>query len=323
MPDPETARPDLLIVAPMMPFVMDALHAAYRTHHLWELSDSQLSEIGPRVRGVATNGGAGLKRAVMDNLPALEMIAIYGVGLDALDLSECARRGIAVSNTPDVLTEDVADQGLGLLLALARRIVYGDGYVRSGEWAERGEMALTTRLGGKVAGILGFGRVGRALGRRLEALGMTVIYSSPSTPAGVTQRRYPDALALAEVSDVLIVTAAGGPQTQGLVNAGVLAALGPAGLLVNVSRGSIVNEHDLVSALQAATIAGAALDVFAAEPNVPPELLEMDNVVLAPHAASGTTETRQAMGQLVIDNLHAYFAGQPLKTPVRLPQATP
>ncbi|CAM4019110.1 2-hydroxyacid dehydrogenase [Deinococcus marmoris] len=314
-------KPDLLIVAPMMPDVMTALERGFQTHRLWEAPDRAafLNEVGATVRGVATNGGAGLPREVMDALSVLEVVVIYGVGLDAVDLAECARRGVVVSNTPDVLTADVADQGLGLLLALARRVAYGDRYVRAGHWSRQGEMPLTTRLGGKTAGILGFGRVGQALGRRLEALDMTVAFTDPYPPAGTTHKSYPDLHSLAEAADVLIVTAAGGSGTRGLVDSAVLEALGPQGMLVNVSRGSIVNEGDLVFALQNGKIAGAALDVFAAEPSVPPELLEMDNVVLAPHAASGTLETRGEMGQLVLDNLSQYFSDGTLKTPVRLP----
>ncbi len=317
------SKPDLLIVAPMMPDVMTALERDFQAHRMWEAPDRAafLKTVGATVRGVATNGGAGLSREVMDALSALEVVVIYGVGLDGIDLTECARRGIVVSNTPDVLTADVADQGLGLLLALARRITYGDRYVRAGHWPQQGEMPLTTRLGGKTAGILGFGRVGQALGRRLEALDMTVAFTDPYPPAGATQKSHPDLHSLAEAADVLIVTAAGGSGTHGMVDAAIFEALGPQGMLINVSRGSIVNEGDLVSALQNGKIAGAALDVFVAEPNVPPKLLTMDNVVLAPHAASGTVETRGEMGQLVLDNLSQYFSAGTLKTPVRLPTA--
>ena len=316
-------RPELLITAPMMPFVMEALERDYRTHRLWEATDpvALAHEVGAGVRAVATNGGVGLRREVMDALPALKMIAIYGVGLDAVDLAECARRDVQVSSTPDVLTEDVADQGLALLLALARRVVVGDRYVRAGHWAAKGEMPLTTRLGGKRAGIVGFGKVGQALARRLAALGMEVSFTDPYPPAGTPYRTVADLPTLAHEVDVLVIAAAGGGDTRGLVNMEVLRALGPGGMLVNVSRGSIVNEADLTAALQDGTIAGAALDVFEREPHVTPALLELENVVLAPHAASGTAETRQAMGNLVLSNLHAYFAGEPLPTPVRLPAA--
>ena len=316
------ARPELLITAPMMPFVMEALEQGFVTHRLWEQTDraEYLHRHGADIRGVATNGGVGLKPEIMAALPKLEMVAIYGVGLDAVDLAECARRGVVVSSTPDVLTNDVADQGLGLLLAVARRVAYGDRYVRAGEWARKGEMPLTTRLGGKRAGIVGLGRVGQALARRLVALDMTVLYTDRSPNPELPYRHVPGLLELATQVDVLIVAAAGGEGTRGLVNAGVLEALGPGGILINVSRGSIVDEAALVAALQSGTLGGAGLDVFASEPTVPAELLEMDQVVLAPHAASGTRESRREMGELVLANLKAHFAGGPLPTPVRLPE---
>lgn len=320
-PDP---RPEVLITAHMMPFVMSALERDYRTHRLWEAADplALVQQVGSAITAVATNGGVGLKREIMDALPALKMIAIYGVGLDAVDLSECARRGILVSSTPDVLTDDVADQGLALLLALARRVVVGDRYVRAGEWAKKGEMPLTTRLGGKKAGIVGFGKVGQALARRLDALGMDVNFVDPHSPQDTPYTGFADLLSLAGAVDVLVIAAAGGANTRGMVNAEILRALGPQGLLVNVSRGSIVNEAELVLALREGVIAGAALDVFEREPHPTPALLDMDNVVLAPHAASGTVETREAMGNIVLDNLKAYFAGEALKTPVRLRSPT-
>ncbi|ULH14230.1 2-hydroxyacid dehydrogenase (plasmid) [Deinococcus sp. KNUC1210] len=317
-------RPELLIVAPMTPFVMQALEHDYTTHRLWEQADraAYLREHGAGIRGVATNGGVGLKPEIMAALPALEMVAIYGVGLDAIDLNEAARRGLSVSTTPDVLTNDVADQGLALLLAAARRISYGDRYVRAGQWAQHGEMPLTTRLGGKRAGIVGLGRVGQALARRLLALDMQVLYTDRAELPGLPYQFFPDILSLAREVDVLIVAAAGGEGTRKLVDAGVLAALGSDGLLINISRGTIVDEEALVAALQRGELGGAGLDVFAAEPTVPPALLEMDNVVLAPHAASGTRESRHEMGELVLANLKAHFAGQTLPTPVRLPEPT-
>ena len=319
---PSATRPELLIVAPMMPFVMQALEQGYRTHHLWEQPDTAayLKSHGAAIRGVATNGGVGLKAEDMAALPALEMVAIYGVGLDAINLHEAARRGIKVSSTPDVLTNDVADQGLALLLAVARRIVYGDQYVRSGQWAKSGEMALTTRLGGKRAGIVGLGRVGQALARRLSALDMDIAYTDRAKLDKQPYPFFPDLLGLAREVDVLIVAAAAGDSTRKLVNAEVLSALGKSGILINISRGSIVDEDALVAALQGGQLGGAGLDVFAHEPKVPSALLEMDNVVLAPHAASGTRESRREMGELVLANLTAFFAGEPLPTPVKLPE---
>ena len=317
--------PELLITAPMMPFVMEALEQGFVTHRLWKQADraEYLRAHGTNIRGVATNGGVGLKPEVMAALPKLEVVAIYGVGLDAIDLTECARRSIVVSSTPGVLTNDVADQGLALLLAVARRVAYGDRYVRAGEWAKAGEMLLTTRLGGKKAGIVGLGRVGQAMARRLVALDMTVLYTDRSPNPELPYRHVPGLLELAAQVDVLIVAAAGGEGTRAIVNAAVLEALGAGGILINVSRGSIVDEGALVAALQAGKLGGAGLDVFASEPNVPPELLGMDQVVLAPHAASGTRESRREMGELVLANLSAHFAGGPLPTPVRLPELTP
>lgn len=316
-------RPELLIVAPMMPFVMEALERDHRTHKLWEQPDKldYLNAHGAFIRAVATNGGVGLKPELMAALPALQLVAIYGVGLDAIDLREAARRGVQVSSTPDVLTADVADQGLALLLAVARRVAFGDRYVRTGEWARHGEMPLTTRLGGKRAGIIGLGRVGQALARRLVALDMDVLYTDRAEHAGLPYRFVPDLLSLARQVDVLIVAAAGGDDTRGMVNAAVLGALG-GGLLINISRGSIVDEAALVEALTSGRLGGVGLDVFAAEPNVPTELLNLENVVLAPHAASGTRESRREMGELVLANLGAYFAGEVLPTPVRLPELT-
>ena len=316
--------PELLIVAPMMPFVMEALERDYTTHRLWEQADrtAYLAAHGTEIRGVATNGGVGLNPQIMAALPTLEMVAIYGVGLDAIDLHESARRGLKVSTTPDVLTADVADQGLALLLAVARRLPYGDRYVRAGQWATKGEMPLTTRLGGKRAGIVGLGRVGQALARRLSALDLEVLYTDQVQLPGQPYPFLPDILRLAAAVDFLIVAAAGGDSTRKLVNAEVLEQLGPQGILINVSRGTIVDEEALVQALQGGTLGGAGLDVFAAEPHVPPGLLALDNVVLAPHAASGTRESRREMGELVLANLKAHFSGEALPTPVTLPAVT-
>jgi hydroxypyruvate reductase len=320
-----TPRPELLIVAPMMPFVMEALERDYTTHRLWEQPDrsAYLEAHGAGITGVATNGGVGLKPEIMAALPKLEMVAIYGVGLDAIDLQEAARRGLKVSTTPDVLTNDVADQGLALLLAAARKVSYGDRYVRAGEWAKKGEMPLTIRLGGKRAGIVGLGRVGQALARRLSAFDIQVLYTDRLAIPGQPYSFRPDILSLAREVDFLIVAAAGGDGTRKLVNAEVLEALGPQGILINVSRGTIVDENALVLALESGALGGAGLDVFAAEPNVSPGLLALDTVVLAPHAASGTTESRREMGELVLANLKAHYAGQALPTPVKLPAVTP
>jgi lactate dehydrogenase-like 2-hydroxyacid dehydrogenase len=261
-----------------------------------------------------TSGGAGIDRATIDRLPRLELIACFGVGVDAIDLVAARERGIAVTNTPDVLTGDVADLALGLLLATARRIVAGDRYVRSGAWS-RGPMALASRVHGKRLGIVGMGRIGQAIAIRASAFGLQIAYHGPRAKP-LPYRFEPDLVALARGVDFLVAACPGGAATRGLVSRAVIEALGAEGLLINIARGSVVDQDALVTALVDGRLGGAGLDVFADEPNVPPALLGLDNVVLQPHQASATAETRAAMGKLVIDNLAAFFAGRPLLTAV-------
>jgi hydroxypyruvate reductase len=308
-------KPEILMVGPMMPQLMATLECDYIVHRLWEAPerDALLEKIGSNVKAIATNGALGASGSLINALPNLEIIALYGVGVDAIDLSLAKKRGIPVTTTPDVLTEDVADMALALLLATARRIVVGDQYVRTGQWA-RGEMALTRRVNGKRVGILGLGRVGKALAKRLEALNMKISYTNRKE-LDVPYAYYRDLVKMAGDVDFLVVTAAGGDATRKIVNRPVLEALGPNGILINVSRGSIVDEKALIHALKEGNLGGAGLDVFASEPNVPEELKSMPNVVLQPHHASGTVETRSAMGDLVAPNLEAHFAGKPLLTP--------
>ena len=306
---------EILATAPLIPSVMQTLDDTYVVHRLWEAPDraALLAEHGSRIRGIATNGSAGAGAALLDELPALEIISCFGVGVDAIDLASAARRGIAVTTTPGVLVEDVADQALALLLAVSRNIVAADRHVREGKWAFS-ELALTRRVSGKKAGILGLGDIGKALASRLTAMRVSISYCNRRA-ADVPYRFVPDLEALAADSDFLIITASGGASTRNLVNARVLDALGPEGFLVNVARGSIIDEPALILALENRKIAGAGLDVFWDEPHPSPAFSRLSNVVLAPHAASGTVETRTAMGQLVIDNLAAHFAGKPLLTP--------
>jgi lactate dehydrogenase-like 2-hydroxyacid dehydrogenase len=311
-------KPDVLVVFPNRPKAMAELEAAYALHHLWNAADPDrlVDEVGPRIRAVVSTGEKGASAALIDRLPALEIVACFGVGIDAIDRPACAARNVPITNTPDVLTEDVADQGLALLLAALRGIVRNDRYVRDGKWRQ-GAAPLTVRAKGKRVGVLGLGRIGKAFARRAEALGMTVAYFGRNRQPDVGYRYYADLTALARDVDVLVLTCPGGAETRGLVDAAVLEALGPQGWLINVARGSVCDEPALVAALVEGKIAGAGLDVFADEPNVPEPLLRLDNVVLQPHAASATTETRDAMAQLVVDNLAAHFAGRPLLTPVR------
>jgi D-3-phosphoglycerate dehydrogenase len=310
-------KPDLLLLGPYNEPEMDLLAERFTVHRLWETADPDalLARLAPGLRAVATKGELGASAALMERLPALEIVACYGVGVDAIDLGHARARGIRVSNTPDVLTEDVADMAWALLLATARRIPAGDAHVRGGAWAE-GPMAMTTRIWGKRLGIVGLGRIGSAVARRAEGFGMAVAYSGRGLREDAPHDWHPDPASLAAASDMLVVCASGGPGTKGLVGKDAIAALGPEGILVNVSRGTVVDEAALLDALETGGIAAAGLDVFQNEPRIDPRFLALENVVLQPHNSSGTRETRMAMASLVVENLLAHFAGGPLPTPV-------
>ena len=308
---------EILITASLPPFLRDPLRASYRCHDLVHAADpaALLAAEGPRVRGLVQSGGTVTPTTLLDELPNLGIISVFGVGYDGVPVDYCRQRGIMVAHTPDVLTDDVADVATALVLMTARGFVAADRFVRSGQWLS-GAPPLTTCLGGKKAGVLGLGRIGRAIARRLEAMGMSIAYTTRRPQPDVPWRHVPDLRALAAEVDFLIVACPGGPATSKLVDANVLAALGPKGTLVNIARGSIVDEPALVAALQAGTIRGAGLDVFATEPNVPAALLALDNVVLLPHVGSATRETRQAMADLCRANLDAWFAGKPVPVPI-------
>lgn len=319
MSDAKVAKPAVLVLWPNRPKAMAELEAAYRLIHLWQADDPEtlIEDEGADVRGVVTSGERGLSAALIDRLPRLEMVACFGVGYDGIDVEACRERGIRVSNTPDVLSRDVADLGMGLMLATLRRMAEADRYVRNGSWQLRGPMALGTSLAAKKLGILGLGRIGMELAKRARAAEMVLGYHNRAARDGVDHMTFfPTLVELARWADVLAVACPGGAATRHLVNAEVLAALGPEGWLINIARGSVVDEAALIAALDAGRIKGAGLDVFADEPRVPDSLLEMDNVVLQPHQASATEETRDAMAGLVVANLQAHFRGQPLPTPV-------
>ena len=315
--------PDILVLATSpSAAVNQQLEQRYTCHHAWQVATEQraawLQERAGRIRAVVTTGALGLKRADMDALPALEIIAVNGVGLDGIDLDAARARGIAVTTTPNVLTDDVADVALGLLLASARHIVLLDRFVRDGAWERREAVKPASSLRGKTAGIFGFGQIGQAIALRLAAFGVQVRYYQPRAKPGVNVPRAESLLALAHESDYLIVCAPGTPATRHAVNAEVLAALGPQGTLINIARGALIDEEAMTEALADGRLGAAGLDVFADEPKVPAALRALPNVVLTPHVGSLTVETRHAMGQLVVDNLQAHFAGQPLPTPVKL-----
>lgn len=268
------------------------------------------------VRAIAFKGHARFDGAVMDLFPALGLIANYGVGYDAIDVVDAQARGVAVTNTPDVLNDDVADLAVGMLIAQCRRMVQADHYARSGQWAEAGEFPLNRKMSGGRAGILGLGRIGREIADRLAAFKMELHYWSRSEKETPGWTRHADPVALADAVDYLVVALVGGPGTENMVSAEVLDALGADGVLVNISRGSTVDEAALLDRLEDGRLAGAALDVFRSEPDFDPRFAALDSVVLQPHQSSGTHVTRAAMGQLQRDNIAAFMAGKPLLTQV-------
>ena len=310
-------KPDLLMVGAVHRPTQIALENAYTVHKLWEAQDRDafLASVAEKVTAVSTTGSRGIDDATMGKLPKMKVIAHFGVGYDSVDVDAATRRGIVLTNTPDVLTEDVADIALALMLAAIRRLAQGDRYVRSGAWL-KGPMALAPSVQGKVVGIVGLGRIGKAIAKRCEAFNLTIAYTGRTRQAGVAYAYWPDALSLAREVDILIVAAPGGDSTRGLINRAVLEALGPEGTVVNIARGSLIDEPAMIEALKTGKLGAAGLDVFDKEPQVPAELLALDNVVVQPHVGSATHTTRLAMGQLVIDNLAAFFAGKPLVTPV-------
>ncbi len=308
---------DLLQVAQVPPFLIERLRKEFTVHDFTDPADPDalLEEIGPRVRGIIASGIKGPNANLINRLENLEIISSFSVGFDATDVVAAQKRGVIVTHTPEVLTGDVADLAMTFILMLPRRIGESERFLRDGKWLKR-RMDLGTTLRGKRLGILGLGRIGKAGARRAEVFGLQICYHDIKPLGDMTYRSYPSLLDLAEASDILLVTCEGGEANRGLVDAAVLDALGPKGFIVNTARGPIIDQDALVKALLDERIAGAALDVFDGEPAVPAELIGMENVVLTPHIASSTHETRRAMGDLVYDNLRAHFDGKPVLTPV-------
>ncbi|MBX2838776.1 MAG: 2-hydroxyacid dehydrogenase [Gammaproteobacteria bacterium] len=311
-------KPLLLGMLQLFPATQEALEKQYQLIRYWEADDPDalLSSIADQCVGIVTDGGRGVERAVLEKLPNVKIVSVFGVGVDSVDLDYCASNQIPVTNTPDVLSADVADLAIALGLAICRQLVAGDAYTRANRWVTEGPMPLTTRMCEKKAGIFGMGSIGSALAKRLAAFDMDISYCNRSKKPESDYTYYPSLTDMAKAVDFLFVTASATGDSINAVNAEVLDALGPSGYFINVSRGSLVDEPALIEALTHKKIAGAGLDVFAAEPTIPEALINLDNVVLQPHHASGTFETRSAMGNLVIDNLAAHFSSQPLLTPV-------
>ncbi len=320
MPPDQTPRdpalPEVLVVAKLWPPMMESLHGAFRVHdRIHETDPAAFAAAAPRIRAIAASGESKVTRELIAQLPALEIISVFGVGYDGIDVAAARERGVQVTHTPNVLNDEVADLAIGLVLAVARRIPQADRYVREGRWRS-GPAVLARKVSGSRLGIVGLGRIGMAIARRAEAFGMSIAYTARSRKADVGFRYFPSAETLAAEVDFLVVITPGGAATRKLIDAKVLAALGPQGYLVNVARGSVVDEAALVKALQDGTIAGAGLDVFEDEPNVPAALCALDNVVLTPHIGSATWQTRRAMADLAFGNLQAHFAGKALLSPV-------
>lgn len=284
---------------------------------LWEQPDraAVLAAAAPTVRALAHTGHSKVDAALMDALPKLEIISNFGVGVDQIDLEAAKARGIVVTNTANTLNDCVADCAMALVLNTLRKFPQADRYLRAGRWKTEGTYPLTTSLGGKTLGILGLGRIGEEIAHRAQAFKMQIRYHNRNAK-NVPWAYDPDPVTLARNSDVLVAITPGGPETEKLVNAAVLDALGPNGYLVNVARGTVVDEAVLLEYLRQKRIAGAGLDVYENEPNVPAALFELDNVVLLPHMASATNETRTAMGNLQIENIRLKLGGKPVKTPV-------
>jgi lactate dehydrogenase-like 2-hydroxyacid dehydrogenase len=309
---------DVLMPAPMMPLIEEGLAERLRLHKLWEADERQslVAAIAEQIRGIAAGGGhQPIDQAFMTRFPRLEIVASFGVGYDHVDAAWAGRNGIVVTNTPDVLNEEVADTALGLLLCTVRQLPQADQHVRLGKWPA-GDFPLSPTLRGRTMGIVGLGRIGRAIARRAEAFGLKIAYHGRRPQPGIPYLYYPRLIDMAAAVDILMVIVPGGAATRGLVSAEVLEALGPDGILINVARGTVVDEAALIAALQSGKILAAGLDVYAAEPHVPPALIAMDNVVLLPHVGSASVDARRAMGQLVVDNLVSWSQGKGPLTPV-------
>lgn len=310
----------VLAVAKLHPLYQQALSALYTVHDRTHLTDpAAFAALAPSIVGVAGTGEGSVPRSLLSQLPHAKVVSVFGVGYDGVDVAAAIEHGIPVTHTPGVLTDDVADLAMGLVLSVGRSIPQADQFVRAGRWPA-GPMPLGRKVSGARLGIVGLGRIGKAIAQRASGFGMSVAYTARTEKSDSGFKFYPSAAALAADVDFLVVITPGGAGTKHLINADVLRALGSRGFLINVARGSVVDEVALIEALKNNTIAGAGIDVFADEPNVPAALWSMSNVVLTPHMASATTETRQAMADLAFANMQAGISGQPLLT--RVPECT-
>jgi lactate dehydrogenase-like 2-hydroxyacid dehydrogenase len=311
-------KPGILVYGPKKPLIEGGLaerfdvHVAHNADEVGKLSDALAQDI----RGMAVTNLVKADSAMLARFPKLEMIASFGVGYDHVDFRYAAQHTIVVTHTPDVLTDEVADTAIGLLIVTLREFITADRYVREGRWAKQSYRLSPGSLRDRTVGIVGMGRIGQAIAKRIDAFGVPLVYHSRNPAAGVSHKHYPNLIEMAKAVDTMIAITPGGASTAKMINAEVLKALGPRGVFINVARGSVVDEEALIAALKDGTIMAAGLDVFAHEPNVPEAFWTMDNVVLLPHIASASVATRNAMDQLVVDNLLNWFSGKPALTPV-------
>jgi lactate dehydrogenase-like 2-hydroxyacid dehydrogenase len=312
-------KTEVLLVGPPKPVIVNGLNAVFNVHRMADAKDPDalIARLAPTLRAIAVSATTEtIDGALMAKFPKLEIVSSFGVGYDHMDANWAAEHGVTLTNTPEVLTEEVADTALGLLLCTVREFPQAERYLRAGRWLDKAYPLSKATLRDRTVGMVGMGRIGQAIARRLGAFGVPVVYHSRKPQPDVRYKYYPKLIDMARAADILMVIVPGGAATQNMINAEVLEALGPNGILINMARGSVVDEPALIKALKEKKIMTAGLDVYAREPEVPKELLEMDHVVLFPHLGSGSVWTRTKMDQLVVDNLAAWAAGKPPLTPV-------
>ena len=312
-------KPDVLLVGPPKPLIVSGLSTAFNVHPLANAADKEefLQSIGPRARAIACSVvSENVTRQIMEHCPRLEIVSTFGVGYSHVDVAWAGAHNVTVTNTPDVLTEEVADTAMGLLLCTVRELPQAERHLRAGKWPSADYRLSVATLRNRTVGVVGMGAIGRAIARRLDAFKVPVVYHTRNAVPELSYRHYTKLVDMARDVDILLVIVPGGPATKNLINAEILEALGPKGILINMARGTVVDEPALIKALKDGTILSAGLDVFVNEPNVPSELLAMDHVVLFPHLGSASVATRDQMDQLVVDNLLAWVAGKPPLTPV-------
>ena len=313
----KNSKQAVLIIAPVMDYLTDKLEQTFTVHKLFQVADHAefFAKQGQNIKGIVTRGDIGVSNEVLALLPEVQIISIFGVGTDAVDLATTHERNIIVTTTPGVLTDDVADTALGLIIATSRRLCLADKFLRAGQWPHS-TLPLSSKVTGKRLGVFGMGQIGQAIARRAAGFDMQIAYTDKAHNETLPYQYVPDLMSLASQSDILVVAISGGKDSAGLVNKTIFAAMPNHAILINIARGSMVNQDDLILALQQQNIGGAGLDVFADEPNVPQALIEMDNVVLLPHIASATTETRIQMSDIVFSNILAHFSGEKSPTAI-------